>query len=169
MSEMFQFGSPGAQFDTTPSSSFGCYPNDIENGAFSGEKSQSASSMDQSSFADGDRILLLLGSATPSGHSLLPCDSTAPKNATSTRAGVLRVGDSQDTCSDINQDVPLLSDFKTKDMNMDTVLEDANISEMEPSTDLSQDNPSTFDPQTAFRESAQSRSVRSLSELASLN
>jgi len=67
------------------------------------------------------------------------------------------VGDSQNTYFDINQDVPLVGGDETKDVDMD--MEDANTSEMEPSTDLSQEGLSPFYPRTACRESAQSSSV----------
>jgi hypothetical protein len=66
------------------------------------------------------------------------------------------VGNSQvTTYSDINQGVPLFGGDETKGV------EDASTSEMGPSTDLSQEDPSPFDPRTACREPTQSRSVRS--------
>ena len=158
MSEMFQFGRPGAQFDYTSSSSVGCYPNGIENGAFSGEKSQSTSSMDQNPLVDGDQLLSWSGSATPSDHSFYPCDSTIPLSDKSTGAGVLRMCNSQDTHFDINQDVSLFGGDETNDVNMS--MEDASTSEMAPSTDLSQDDPRPCDSRTSFRESTQSGNVR---------
>ena len=159
MSEMFQFGDPGAQFDYTSSSSFWCYPNGVENGAFSGEKTQSASSIDQNPFADGDQMLSWSGSATPSDHLFFPCDSTTQSSDTNIGAGVLRVSNSQKSYSDINQDVPLFGGGETKDVDMD--MEDASTSETATSTDLSQEGPGHFDPRTVCRESTQSRSVRS--------
>jgi hypothetical protein len=158
MSEMFQFGSPGTQFDYTSNPSSWCYPDDTENGAFSGEKSQSASSKDHNSFADGEQMLSWSGSATPGDYLFTPFDSTTPPSETSTEAGVLRVGNSQDPYSNIDQDVPLFGGDDPMGVNTD--IEDARTSEMEPSTDLSQEDPSPFDPHTSFRESTQSGSVR---------
>ncbi|KAI0272954.1 hypothetical protein BGY98DRAFT_1189123 [Russula aff. rugulosa BPL654] len=152
-----RFGSPGAQFDYTTNSSSWCYPNDIENGVFSGKKSQSTSSKDQNPFADGDQMLLWSGSATPGDYLFIPSESTTPTNDTSTEAGVLRVDNSQDSYSNINQDVPLFGGDEMMDVNMDT--EDARTSEMEPSADLSQEDPSPFDPHNSFRESTQSSSA----------
>jgi hypothetical protein len=154
MSEMSQFGGPGAQLDYTSSSSW-CYPDYIENGAFSGEKSQSASSMDQNPFADGDQMLSWSGSATAGDHLFFPCDSPTQSTDTSTGAGVLRVGDSQDTHSYFNQDVPLFCGVETKDV--DTDMEDASTPEMEPSIDFSQEDPGPFDPHTACRGSTVSQ------------
>jgi hypothetical protein len=119
MSEMFQLGSPGEQSGYNSSSSFWCYSNDIENGAFSGEKLQRASSMGQNPFADGDQMLSWSGSGTPSDHLFLPCDSTPRSSNTSPRTGVLRVRNSHDTHSDINQDVPLFGGGETTDVDMD--------------------------------------------------
>lgn len=160
---MFQFGGPGEQFDYNSSSSFWCLPNDIENGGFGGEESQSASSVDQNPFADGDQMLSWSGSATPSDNLFFPCDSIPCLSNTSTGAEVLRVGNSQDTYFDINQDVtvPLFGGGETKDVDMDINMEDASSSEMEPSADLSQEDPGPFDPHITCRESTQSRSVRS--------
>jgi hypothetical protein len=160
MSEMFQFGSPGTQLDYTSTSSSWCYPNDIENGTFSGEKSQSASSKDHNTFADVDQMLSWSGSATPSKYLFIPFDSTTQSNEeTSAEAGVPRVGNSQDPYSDINQDVSLFGEVDTMGVNTD--MEDASTSEMEPTTDLSQEDPSPFDPHTSFRKSTQSGSVSS--------
>lgn len=114
MSGMSQFGSPGAQFDYISSSSFWCNPNDTENGASSGETSQSVHSTDQDPFADIDQMLSWSGSAIPGDHLFFPCDSTQPRNNTSTGAGVLRVGNSQDSHFDINQDVLLLGGGQTE-------------------------------------------------------
>jgi hypothetical protein len=60
--------------------------------------------MDQNTFADGDQMLSWSGSAIPSDNLFFPCDSTSRLSNTSTGAGVLRVGNSQDSYLDINQD-----------------------------------------------------------------
>ena len=148
---MFQFGSPGAQFDYTSGSSSWCYHNDIENGTFNGEKSQSASSVDQYPFVDGDQMLSWSGSTTPSNHMFFSCESTTPLSNTSTEAGVLKVGNSQNTHSNIHRDVPLSGGNETMNVNMGT-----SVSEMKPSTDLSQE-----DSYTSCREPTQSGNVRS--------
>ena len=158
-SELFQFEDPGAQFDYNSNSSFWCYPNDIENGAFSGEGSQSASSMDQNPFADEDQMFSWSNPATSSNPLFFPYDSTPTSSDSSTGSGVLGVDSSQDTCPGINQDVSLCVGSETEDV--DTDMEDDSSSEMEPSADLSQEDPSTFDPHTACRGSTESPSVRS--------
>jgi hypothetical protein len=111
--------------------------------------------MDQNTFADADQFLSSWsGDTTPSDHG----DSSPHSSNTSLGAGDLRVGNSQ-TFSDINQDAQLYGGDETKDIGL--AMEDDSTSEMEPSTDLSQADPSPFDPQTACSESTQSGSVRS--------
>jgi hypothetical protein len=72
------------------------------------------------------------------------------------------VGNSQNSFSDINQDVLLFGGDETNEIGMATEGGSSrSISEMEPSTDISQADPNPFDPHTARRESTQSGSVRS--------
>jgi hypothetical protein len=165
MSEMFQFGGPGTQFDYTSSSYFWCYHDGIENGAFSGDKSQGASSMNQNPFADGDQMFSWSGSATPGDHLFFPCDSTPPSSiSTPTRAGVLRVGNSQDTTySDIDQGVPLFGGDETKDV------EDASTSEMGQAQISAKRIPALLIPVLlAGNQHSLAACVLSLSKLASL-
>ncbi|KAN0118646.1 hypothetical protein V8E52_005069 [Russula decolorans] len=151
--EGLQFGNAVEQFGYTSNPPFWCYPNGIGNGTFTGEKPQGASSMDQNTFADADQFLSSWsGDTTPSDHG----DSSPHSSNTSLGAGDLRVGNSQ-TFSDINQDAQLYGGDETKDIGL--AMEDDSTSEMEPSTDLSQADPSPFDPQTACSESTQSGSA----------
>jgi hypothetical protein len=123
-------------------------------------RSRGASSMDQNPFTDGDQLLSSWsGDSTPSNH----CDSTLQCKATSPGAGVLRVGNSQNT-SGLNQDVPLFCGDETKDIGL--AMEDDSTSEMEPSTDLSQAYPNPFDPHTTCSESGWS--YRQILEIVAL-
>jgi hypothetical protein len=161
MLQLFPFGCSGAKFDFTSTPTAWCFPDGVGVSAFGGEKTQGVSSMDWDLPADEAQTPSSWpGSSTPTDYSLFRWESTPPSSVTSR---------SQDSRSDINQNGLLFANGGGETKNASTDMEGDLSSEREPSTNLSLEGSSIFDPHTARRESTQPHSVRPFffSELAS--